>query len=319
MVETSNHGMHNGSVNRTNPPAMKLTRRSFLAVSSMSMLAGCAGPDSPAANPEATRAAGPESMAARARLEFVHAVLFKPLPELLPEGLPGIFAPLFLYELRRPDDAAVDELARLGQAFPGLLHPGIEGPLPVVHVVEDQVLLAGEWRSRVSYLWLQPRVSAEGQKAFTSQGVRITLNGAGHPALWEISVDSSRARLVFVSASLEQAAEAAHGLALPGRRFAIEADPREAQGTVVARVLDDGPSPMGPIIYVRPETSDIVTLTCRCMPSQVRSIARTEEYDLLVLDPQRIPDARALAMLSRGFTGAPPDYLEHSLRLPPTF
>ena len=77
------------------------------------------------------------------------------------------------------------------------------------------------------------------------QGIRITLNSAGQPAIWEVLADGSGAELIFVSQSLEAAALAEFGKPLPGRRYAIERSVEEAPSVVVARVIDDGPMAHG--------------------------------------------------------------------------
>ena len=147
------------------------------------------------------------------------------------------------------------------------------------------------------------------------QGVRLTLNSAGQPAIWEVLADSSGARLVFVSQSLEAAAAARFGKALPGRRHAIERSVEEAPEVVVARVIDDGPIAMGPIVYLSAGTRTVSTLICRCMPAQVKTLRTTATYDLLPLPA--IPSD--LLPLTPGFwpgEAATDNRLEKWLRLP---
>jgi hypothetical protein len=147
------------------------------------------------------------------------------------------------------------------------------------------------------------------------QGVRLTLNSVGRPAIWEVLEDSSGAGLVFVSQSLEAAAAARFGKALPGRRFAIERSTQAAPKVVVARVIDDGPVGMGPIVYLSAGTRTVSTLICRCMPAQVKTLRTTAAYDLLPLPA--IP--RDLLPLTPGFWPgdvATDNRLEKWLRLP---
>jgi hypothetical protein len=116
------------------------------------------------------------------------------------------------------------------------------------------------------------------------QGIRVTLDLAGQPAIWEVLADDSGVELVFVSRSFEAAAAAEFGAALPGRRYASERSLRESPNALVARVIEDGPVPMGPIVYVDERTRSVGALICRCMPAQVKSLVATRTYELLRLD-----------------------------------
>ena len=115
------------------------------------------------------------------------------------------------------------------------------------------------------------------------QGIRITLNSAGQPVIWEVLADSSGAELFFVSQNLEAAAMAEFGKPLPGRRYAIERSVEAAPDVVVARVIDDGPVAMGPIVYLSAGTRAVSTLICRCMPAQARKLLATSTYDLAAI------------------------------------
>jgi hypothetical protein len=53
-----------------------------------------------------------------------------------------------------------------------------------------------------------------------------------------------------------------------------------APDVIVARVIDDGPIPMGPIVYLSAETRQVSTLICRCMPAQARRLLVTGTYNL---------------------------------------
>ena len=50
---------------------------------------------------------------------------------------------------------------------------------------------------------------------------------------------------------------------------------------IVVRVIDDGPVPLGPIIYLSAATRQVSALVCRCMPAQARRLLATRTYDLL--------------------------------------
>jgi hypothetical protein len=198
---------------------------------------------------------------------------------------------------------------------------------PAVFYATDSVLLNGHAHPRFSYQWLYTSSNPAGQPPpLPTQGVRIVLDARGQPATWEILADTSGLRLIFVSQSLEAAAEAEFGKALPGRRYAIERGVTQAPAVVVPRVLDDGPVAMGPIIYLSEGTRDVSTLICRCMPAQVKQLVGTRTFDLLPLERGEL-DAR---LATTGMvSNAPPllwpvdsrieSRLDHCLRLPSGF
>ncbi|MFH1109147.1 MAG: hypothetical protein V1790_08145 [Planctomycetota bacterium] len=54
---------------------------------------------------------------------------------------------------------------------------------------------------------------------------------------------------------------------------------------VVARLIDDGPAPMGPYVYLNaPPGRAVTTVLCRCSPSQVEAFIETRYYDLVPLE-----------------------------------
>ena len=116
------------------------------------------------------------------------------------------------------------------------------------------------------------------------QGLRITLNRAGVPVIWEPLFPDENLRMLFVADSLEAAAAAEFGQPLPGRRYSIEPCLEQEGPIVVAKVIDDGPVPMGPIVYLRAQTREITTVLCRCMPAQIRQVAASQQYDLLPME-----------------------------------
>jgi hypothetical protein len=109
--------------------------------------------------------------------------------------------------------------------------------------------------------------------------VRLTLKPDGSPVIWEILEAGARVRQVIVSQSLETAARGAVGAALPGRRFAVEADVAAAPAVVVARVIEDGPVVMGPMVQVD-AAGRVVTVFCRCMPTPSRAVSGEGYFEL---------------------------------------
>jgi hypothetical protein len=173
--------------------------------------------------------------------------------------------------------------------------PVLDGSRTAVYWEADIVQIRGNAHARFSYVWCysaglyeskrgQGRNSVspgQAESGLPLQGIRITLNAAGQPVIWEVLADSSGAELLFVSQTLEAAALAEFGKPLPGRRHAIERSVEEAPNAIVARVIDNGPVAMGPIVYLSAGTRAVSTLICRCMPAQARRLLATGTYELV--------------------------------------
>jgi len=143
----------------------------------------------------------------------------------------------------------------------------------------------GRWHNQVleqfNYLWFYES-EAGGRK--TPQGVRITLDTAGRPIVWEILRDRTGARILYVSQAVEGAAMREFPAPLAHRRFWVERGVSETPEVVVARVINDSETIMGPILYLEAGTHDVSTLICRCMEAQAREVLGTGTYGLAMLD-----------------------------------
>jgi len=193
------------------------------------------------------------------------------------ERADGIFAAAHL--LRPAEGADVDAIRlapllmlEVGDASEAVVPAGA----PTVYYERSDVEIDGRTLEQWTYLWLHPDSSRESE----AQGIRMTLEVDGFPAIFEVLRDSSGARPVFVSTVLENEAAERLGPPLPGRRFAIEPSVAEAPRVVVPGVLEPGPMPLGPFVYVTKKTNDVATVICRCMSSQVESVVRSSEYRL---------------------------------------
>lgn len=170
----------------------------------------------------------------------------------------------------------------------------------------------------------RPLKRADSETSGPHLGVRLTLNTNGSPLIYEILAPSNAVAQIFVSQSLEAAARAQFGAALPGRRHAVERSLDEAPGVVVPRIVEDPPAVMGPIVYLHAESRSVATLICRCMDAQARELVGQGFYELVPADfSGNVPRATRLdAANPRGlpedFTN-PSDCLSRSLRLPPEF
>jgi hypothetical protein len=165
-----------------------------------------------------------------------------------------------------------------------------------------------------NYVWFHSE-SRQGSKV--PQGIRITFLPDGQPMLWEILRDPTGARILFVSQSLEAAAMTNHSTRLPGREFWVERSIEDAPSVVVARVLDEAPADMGPIVYLEAASYDVSTVICRCMDAQAKEVVGMGVYGLARLDDAAV---RWLSKdktpgITRWLPGKPPDDLGRWLRL----
>lgn len=231
-----------------------------------------------------------EAVYQRADLQFTNAILFKPRETDQTSALGSKLAPLFLQEV---------------------LATSAREHSVSVFFAEDQVLLHGRSHDQVTYWWPADAFAGAGREGEATQAVRITLNAAGFPVIWEILADDSGAELIFVSRSLEDSALGVFGPPLAGRRFAVERPLNEAPKVIVARVIDDGPMPMGPILHLNAHPPNVSTLVCRCMPAQARNLLATQTYELR-------PGWESKGRPAFGPTNGAAR-LEQSLRLPQSF
>jgi hypothetical protein len=238
-----------------------------------------------------------EAIQSRAATVFTNVVLFKPVEGGTESPLVIQLAPLILLEvtqtntanLRRDEFGTPDSPSQVGYEV---------GSTPVNQRSHQQF----------SYTWNYPARSPVGAAGQKNQGVRLTLNAAGAPVIWEVRADSSGAEIIYVAQSLELAARAEFGPPLPGRKFSIERDLAEAANIVVANVIEDGPMVMGPIVYLQRETRDVTAVICRCMSAQFHTLVGQAEYELVAW--------QATNGLAAGFPAVP---LEARLRLPGVF
>lgn len=233
---------------------------------------------------------------------FEMACLAKPAED---DSLPDLvrrLAPLIFQEVTFPD------------ASSRALEPGCENlPAEVYFAVGVAQFQAGP-RIQVTYGWpVTTPNRSEPKRAM--QGVCITLDASGQPVLWQALRETGGAGAIFVSRNLETAALAEFGGRETGRTFALERGKRVGKAFRIAALVEDGPILMGPILYVRAKTHDLMTVGCRCSPTQARQLAGQQTYRLVPGD-QRI--AHTEENLKR-IGGSPADDLDLWLRLPASF
>jgi hypothetical protein len=195
----------------------------------------------------------------RANLQLTNAVLFKPAESGPTNTLAFKLAPLLLQEVADTNQVAVS---------------------PIVYFQEHKALLGDVVRDLVTFVWRVSDPISRGGDPPPLQGIRITLNASNAPVVWEVLRDDSGGELIFVAKSLETAALESFGQPLGGRRFAIEPSLEAAPNAIVARVIEDGPVPMGPIVHLNAGSENVSTLICRCMPTQSKNLLATQTYQL---------------------------------------
>lgn len=192
------------------------------------------------------------------------------------------FAPLIV------ENADPEPPARIGT----FSHPlALEHPVrpDTIYFDVSSITVNDQQLEQVVYLWWYGKVVEckllPIEDFIQYRGVRILLGPDGTPVIWEALSNGEEARVFFVAQSLETSALRQFGPPLPGRSFSIENTLVHRPKTAVAKVLDDGPVPMGPYVYVdSPPTRNITTVLCRCMDSQFDEAVETVEYALEPLE-----------------------------------
>ncbi|MBA4149295.1 MAG: hypothetical protein H0X66_14365 [Verrucomicrobia bacterium] len=250
----------------------------------------------------------------RATVQFEEAAFFKPNDSWADE-IGVTLAPLLMQEVKGSEPTR--------QQFGSLTSDGrklaVDTNNPTLYFRKDKIWLKGMERDQVAFLWFHNEANG-----IVPQGVRITLDADGHPALWEILHDTSGVQQVFASQSLEAAASAQFGAPLPGRRSALEQSVADAPQVAVSRVISDGPLVMGPAIYLNAGNHDVATLICRCMPPQVSELVSSSLYD--IADMSDPATERLVKQALRTAKSSGPNWLnegaeetEMRLRLPDRF
>jgi hypothetical protein len=267
----------------------------------------------------------------RATNQFAEAIFYKPIHGTNSD-LAFDLAPLLIEEAAATTHRSPGPTNDAGRGQFGAL--GISNSLPIVdrsrpaiYWTIDSAQLNGRAHTRISYAWCYSvDAPAKTNASLPVQGIRLTLDDHGPPAIWEMLADSSGAELIFVAQSLEHAAAAEFGNPLAGRRYSVERSLESAPNVVVPRVIDDGPMAMGPIVYLSAATHDVGTIICRCMPAQVKKLLDTRTYDLASsesAEPELLLHKTRLQRLSRPAfwpgEAQSRNGLEQCLRLPRTF
>lgn len=246
-----------------------------------------------AASPRALTAAQRDEIQSRVTNHFAAAVMFKPTESGFESDLTAQLAPLLLQAVVASNAASL-----------WMDRPAPASARPLIYVHTNEVILNSNRYAQFSYTWNYPP-PPPATPALATQGVRITLDARGAPAIWEVLTESTGADVIYVAQSVEVMARAEFGPPLAGRKFAVERAVAPAHPTVVANIIDDGPVAMGPILYLQAGSRDVSALICRCMPAQFRELSGQQDYQLSSATAE-----------SGGFAKNP---LDQRLRLPSRF
>ncbi|KHE91760.1 MAG: hypothetical protein K8F52_07910 [Candidatus Scalindua rubra] len=255
--------------------------------------------------------------------------LYKPIhPEI--HDSPGFdiyMAPLIIQEI--PSGGAGDMTDRFGFVTAdssGRLH--IDSTRPVVYYFQSYIDLGGSVHQQISYLWCYDRGNTEyfGENiGIAVQGIRMTMDSDGFPAIIELLGDTSNYRILYVSKTLEETTVDIFGKPLPGRKYSIERNQEDLPDIVVARVVERGPEPSGPFVYIQSCSHDITTLLCRCENTQFRDIEEDVLYELLPIEELYIVGINDTSWSQEILNNKYPrskgekNWLLRNLRLPPEF
>jgi hypothetical protein len=214
----------------------------------------------------------------RAHAVFQNAAYLKPAHQEAGQSRADVYAPLVAIELAGQATTLPSNLRFGAVELSGKngSQSTVDPERPTIYVIESVALIGDRSLEQITYAWLYPSREASTP---TWRAVRLTLDESGFAVATEVLGSGLSQRPIFVSNSLEQRAARQHGPPLPGRRYSIEPDMQALPTVVVPRVLDDGPQPMGPWVYIGAD-GEVSGVLCRCMPSQVEAFAETKTYSL---------------------------------------
>ncbi len=205
-------------------------------------------------------------------VRFAKGVLFKPSMEVAADDV--WMAPLIVSEVQDGSDGPIP--APFGTLIAGEANQArIDCAQPAVYSFTDMVELGGSLYPRAAHLWFY---ESSPSATIALSCVEVVSNEDAEPVLWHV-FDSLRSDkdAVYVAKSVEQEAEREHGARLDGAALSVEL-PNNSSPVIVPRLLDDGPEPMGPMVYVAAEPHHVAAVACRCMGSQVEEILDARFY-----------------------------------------
>ena len=248
------------------------------------------------------------ALRSRTLVEFSEAVFLKPRLDAA-GGVEAELAPLIV------EQVATDSQTGKPHRLCGAVVENRDGKREidsadrVVYTSESSVRIGRREYRQVVHVWAYPGMKATDPIRW--RGVRATVGRDGFPMAWESLSSDTDEHHLFVASSHQRAAVEAFGEPVQDRRFAIERHAGETPLTVVLRIIEDGPIPMGPYVYLADRTHDVTTLLCRCSPAQIGRFVAEGYYDLVPLESldkraiEWIPDPIDLSLHLRWVDTAP--------------
>lgn len=226
-------------------------------------------------------------------------------------GLDPYLAPILLPVLAGQEPTSPG-IGALGLSDGQLL---VDPDRPTVYHDEGRVLVGEEEHRQLTFLWF-----GAGGESPRVQGVRVTCDREGLPAIFELLADGEGRTLLFVTRGLEEASRASHGEPLEGREHACEPGLELRPDVLVPALVAHSPEALGPMVYLTEACDEVLGLHCRCEPARLQAIRQTVEYELrplTSLDPEVVEALERWLGPERVFPA--PDWPLVSLRLPATF
>jgi hypothetical protein len=226
-----------------------------------------------------------EAAYVRTERKFERALFWSPDPQSI-AGDQRWMSPLIVEELDplRGDDPPISGFGRLIADATG--HFTADPDEPTVYHGTESVEIRGTDFVQSTYLWFYPTLQLGGDVGW--RGFRMLLDRRGYAIVWEILSSETELRVLFVSKPIEDAARRQYGSALPGRCWVVEPCVQQHADLVVARIVGDGPQPMGPFLYLDYPARRVSTLICRCEPSQVDLFPDSRLYWLAELENEEL-------------------------------
>jgi hypothetical protein len=221
---------------------------------------------------------------------FERAEFFSPDPDSVPGELRWM-SPLIVEE-QDPLQAEDPPLGRFGR-----LDTDVSGQVvvhsdqPTVYHQAQRVDVGDSSLEQSTFLWFYPCSQSGSEPSW--RGFRMVLDQRGFAIVWELLSSEAPLRILYVSKPIENAARRQYGNALPERRYVVEPSVETHPDLVVARIVGDGPQPMGPFLYLDFPARRVSTLICRCEPSQVASFPASHLYQMVEIQ-QADPSIRLL-------------------------
>lgn len=221
-------------------------------------------------------------------------------------------APLVVQELGEEDDEMESSMRPGTMAVDPSGRAAVDAEHLAIYLVSSRIQIGEREFDQQTFLWFYSPQSTDGPIRW--RGCRIVLSKDRFGVVWEVLSSEATRRVFCVPKSLEEASAKEYGPPLEGRRYSAEPSLKDHPDVIVARVVGDGPQPMGPFVLLDRSLA-VTTMMCRCDPSQVDAFPQSVNYLLVPIDN--------MSDLYQGDTPPPnlsfpnpPDDLSDVLRLP---